>query len=91
MEVAKPSALERKQRANGHNFTWKKFCLWVLGYVPHPVINGAKEMCNNVFGLHESLLENGLVQLTFLVKALVKQRSRIHLIVFNHLATSTNS
>ena len=68
MKVTEASALERKQRADGHNFTRIKFRLRVLGDELHPVINRAKEMCNNVFGFHESLLENGFSQLLFLVK-----------------------
>ena len=58
MKVAEASAFERKQRADGDNFTRIKFSLRVLGHELHPVINRAKELCNNVFSLHESLLEN---------------------------------
>jgi hypothetical protein len=48
-------------------------------------------MCNNVFGFHESLLENGFGQLLFLGKALVKPMSSTLLFISNHLATSTIS
>jgi hypothetical protein len=48
-------------------------------------------MCNNVFGFHESLRENGFGQLLFLGKALVKPMSRTPLFIFNHLPTSTIS
>ena len=91
MEVAEASAFERKQRANGHEFTGIKFGLRMFRHVLHPIINGAKEMCNNVFRLHESLLENGFGQRIFFVTALVRQLSRTSLFIFNYLATSTNS
>lgn len=91
MEVAEASAFERKQRAKGHQFTGIKFGLRMFRHRLHPIIHGAKEMCNNVFGLHESLLENGFGQRIFFVVALVKQLARTPLFIFNHLATSTNS
>ena len=68
VKVAEASALERKQRTDGHEFARIKLGLRVLGHVLHPVINRAKELCNNVFRLHESLLENGFGSHTFPVR-----------------------
>lgn len=59
VKVPKASALEREQGADSNHFTRIKFTLRVFGHEFHAIINGAKEMCNNVFGLHEHLQENG--------------------------------
>lgn len=86
MKVAKASALERKQRADSDNFARIKFGLRMLGDKLQAVINGAKEMCNNIFGFHESLREKGFGQQLFRGKALVRPMSSMALFIFQSLS-----
>lgn len=59
VKVAKASAFEREHRPDRDEFAGVEFTLRMFGHKLHAIINGAKEMCNNVFSLHESLQENG--------------------------------
>ncbi len=90
-KAIRPIPMHRQQTLQTRAFGEARKDVTKFAFEPamEAVINRAKERCNNVFGFHESLQENGFGQLLFLGKALVKPMSRTPLFIFHHLPIST--